>query len=177
MKVGKSNDVKRRQRELQITIDDSIMRLNPNSAYRVEKQLREFVIQQGGIRYRETLDWFLFDPEIYEALQHYFLRHVTDSLSQEDEVLRFVRRYYEIIITEITTENVNFQQEQATTQIEIDRLKKQIEERKRAREEVKHERKHSRGEMKRLLREIAELRYEIGKLESTSSKPKKSDDE
>jgi|GEM_PF-910145 len=64
----------------------------------------------------------------------------------------------------------------------LDQLREQYEarleeERKRSREDAEHERKHSRDEMERLLREIAELRYEIGKLESTSSKPKKSDDE
>ena len=176
MKVGKSNDIKRRQRELQITFDGCVVCLNSNSAYKVERQLREFVIQQGGIRYQETLDWFLFDPEIYESLQQNLLRQVTNSIEKEDEILQFIRRYYEIVIAEIATQNVNLQREQDATRLEIDSLKKQIEEeRKRAREDVEHERGRSREEMERLLREIAELRYEIGKLESSPGKPKKSD--
>ena len=68
MKVGKSNDVKRRQRELPITIERIAVCVSEAAAYQFENDLRRFIIQQGGIRYQKTLDWFEFDERIYKLL-------------------------------------------------------------------------------------------------------------
>src|SRR5574337_2075862 len=68
MKVGKANDVKRREKQIAVPIKYTIACLDEAAAYRVENQLRDFVIKRGGIRHQGTIDWFKFDAQIYGML-------------------------------------------------------------------------------------------------------------
>ena len=68
MKVGKANDPKRRERQIALPMTVTIACLDEAAALRVESQLRQFVIEQGGIRHQNTIDWFKFDPRIYAML-------------------------------------------------------------------------------------------------------------
>ena len=68
MKVGKTNNIRQRQRELSITIELCIPQPDATSALDLETQLRLFVLTQGGKRLPRTTDWFYFDLHIYTAL-------------------------------------------------------------------------------------------------------------
>jgi len=100
MKIGKSNDVKRRQRELPITIDRIAVCVSESAAYQFEDDLRRFVTQQGGVRYQKTLDWFEFDERIYSLLLKFF--NAPDDadrkeLSEEEEIRLYRDRYYQLL--------------------------------------------------------------------------------
>ncbi|MEO8607159.1 MAG: hypothetical protein ABI690_04725 [Chloroflexota bacterium] len=61
MKVGKSNNPKRREKQIDLTITLTVACLDEVSAYRIESQLRQFIVEQGGIKHTSTVDWFIFD--------------------------------------------------------------------------------------------------------------------
>lgn len=68
MKVGKANDIGRREKQIALPMKVTIICLDEDAAFRVESKLRDFVIKRGGIRHAATIDWFSFDPQIYKML-------------------------------------------------------------------------------------------------------------
>ena len=63
MKVGKSNNPKRREKQIDLTITLTIDCLDEVSAYKIESQLRQFIAERGGIKHASTVEWFIFDPQ------------------------------------------------------------------------------------------------------------------
>jgi hypothetical protein len=129
LKVGKSNDVKRREKQIAVPIKCTIACLDETAAYRVETQLRDFVIKRGGLQHQGTIDWFKFDQQIYAMLLEFAtglngqilvegggsplqgtsvpkstldLPTNEDNLDAEIEVLR--TRYYALITAEAAKE-------------------------------------------------------------------------
>jgi len=68
MKVGKTNNIRQRQSELDITIEMSISQPDEAGALDLEAQLRLFILSRGGKKLPRTTDWFYFDSDIYIAL-------------------------------------------------------------------------------------------------------------
>src|SRR5687768_13896163 len=68
MKVGKANDISRREKQIALPITCTVACLDEDAAFRVESKLRAFVVKCGGIRHEATKDWFSFDPQIYKML-------------------------------------------------------------------------------------------------------------
>lgn len=111
MKVGKTNDPKRREKQIALPITVTIQCLDEAAALRVETQLREFVIQRGGIHYQKTIDWFVFDTQIYDMLcqfaaeldgQGVGLINIVESEEDIDlEIAALRKRYYELLLVEI----------------------------------------------------------------------------
>lgn len=111
MKVGKTNDPKRREKQIALPITMTIQCLDEAAAFRVETQLREFVIQRGGIRYQKTIDWFAFDTQIYDMLCQFAagligqgaglinMVEAKDDIDLEIATLR--KRYYELLLAEM----------------------------------------------------------------------------
>jgi DNA anti-recombination protein RmuC len=161
MKVGKANDVKRRERELAVPITFTIACLNEAAAFQVEKQLRDFVIRRGGIQYQGTIDWFKFDTQIYRMLCEFAANINSPSVVEKDldeEIEELRTCYYQLLIHELTVENQRLREE-------LNQLKesvRQLEEAKRASSQ-----QYS-AEMEQILKESArregDLREQIGEL-------------
>src|SRR5215216_4992706 len=103
MKVGKANNPKRREKQIDLTITLTVACLDEVSAYRIESQLRQFIAERGGIKHASTVDWFVFDPQIYRMVCE-FAANLDDftALSEEEsqdaeiDVLR--RRYFKLLV-------------------------------------------------------------------------------
>lgn len=142
MKVGKTNHLQRRSRQLGLSITVSTALLTEAAAFRVESDLRKFVIQQGGIRFKKTLDWFIFDERIYDLLQEYFSglseSEPESALSLDEEIALYRRRYIELIEAEYRREIEARRAQIQVANAEIDRLRTEIErQRERYLQEIK----------------------------------------
>jgi hypothetical protein len=105
MKVGKANNPKRREREIALSLTVIIACLDESAARRVEDQLRQFVIEQGGIRHQSTIDWFKFDQKIYAVLCEFAgkLDGSEANIIEDDldtEIMKLRERYYQILFKE-----------------------------------------------------------------------------
>lgn len=156
MKVGKTNDPKRREKQIALPITMTIQCLDEAAALRVETQMREFVIQRGGIRHQQAIDWFIIDPQIYEMLCQFAsgligqganLKSVVETEANIDrEIAALQRRYYELLLAEIE----RIRKEHAA---ESERLRQEFGEREdRYREDIQTKDKR-----------IEELSREVGK--------------
>ncbi len=148
MKVGKANNIKRRERQIAIPVHFTIACLDEDAALRVESRLRDFVIEQGGIRHPGTIDWFRFDPQIYQMLcefaQGLDAQEVATGISLDDEIGMYVARYRRLLLDELDRRIVD--------------LKDQIAEVERIRGE---EREEFQMQITQLNREIAVLEYRL----------------
>ena len=108
MKVGKANDPKRREREIALPMTVTIACLDEAAALRVESQLRQFVIEQGGIRHQNTIDWFKFDPQIYAILCEFaggldgFKAVPVLEKDLDQEIAELQARYFRLLTEEYT---------------------------------------------------------------------------
>jgi hypothetical protein len=146
MKVGKANDIHRRQKQIGVSIDLTIGCLDEAAAFRVESQLRDFVVAQGGIQYYSTIDWFQFDQRVYDLLSE-FTHQLNgepnnNPITMEYEIAQLLNRYHELIANE---------QRQAL----IAKLDAANEEINRLREELKEKRART-----------VELNWEVGGLQA-----------
>jgi hypothetical protein len=110
MKVGKANDLQKREKQIALPITFTVACLNKDAAFRVEHELRDFVIERGGIRHAATKDWFAFDPQIYKMLcefaaeQDGFKAVPVKEETQADidaEIAALRRRYIRLLETEM----------------------------------------------------------------------------
>jgi len=150
MKVGKANDVKRREKQIAIPIKYAIACLDEEVAFRVESQMRDFVIKKGGIRHQKAVDWFRFDPQIYAMLCEFVTgidgqklpekapRKVApkevvappQEMDLDTEIHMLVMRYHKLLRDEMRLKLQEAEQK-------IQRLRETLEnERKRADEEI-----------------------------------------
>ena len=163
MKVGKANDVRRRERQIAIPMTMTIACLDEAAAFRVESQLRNFVIEQGGIQHQGTIDWFRFDPQIYAMLCEFAAQVDATPVAQQPEpemsfdaeIHMLVARYRKLLIDEHQTELTN-------TKIRL----------KESERLWKEEREKLEIEIRRLNRENAVLEFQLEQLRG-----KKDDDE
>lgn len=110
MKVGKENDIKRREKQIALPMTVTIICLDEDAAYRVESKLRNFVIKRGGIRHAATIDWFSFDPQIYKMLCEFAATidgfepvpvKVETEADIEREIAALRRRYVKLLEDEL----------------------------------------------------------------------------
>jgi hypothetical protein len=179
MKVGKSNDVKRRERELAIPITFTIACFDESTAFRVESELRDFVLQRGGIRHQATIDWFKFDAQIYRMLYEFATNMGGQGVVErelDEEIEELVTRYYQLLFHELTIENQRLHEELR----ELKEAERQLREAKRElpkpyREswrqynaEIERINEEYQSKMEQILKEAArregELREQIGEL-------------
>jgi predicted esterase YcpF (UPF0227 family) len=169
MKIGKSNDVTRRQRELGITIERIEQCIDEVTALKFENDLRQLAIQQGGIRYKRTLDWFEFDASIYSLLLEFFnVPDETDQkeLSEDEEIYIYRERYYQLL------RDIVKRLEQAVKEKneEIKQLRKTIDEIRQKKQIIEHIRQEEHavvnGQQATLQSIIIELHRKIGRLEA-----------
>lgn len=126
MKVGKANDVKRRERQIAIPIKYTIACLDEAAAFRVESQLRDFVIKKGGIQFQGTIDWFKFDLQIYTMLCEFASSVDAEAIPERDldeEIEELVTYYYLMIIDELKAENQRLHDESQRLREEIKELR------------------------------------------------------
>ena len=102
MKVGKSNNPKRREKQIDLTITLTVACLDEMSAYRIEDQLRQFIAERGGIKHASTVDWFAFDPQIYRMVCEFAAnldgyKAISEEESQDAEIDVLRRRYFKLI--------------------------------------------------------------------------------
>jgi hypothetical protein len=115
MKVGKANDVKRREKQIAIPITFTIACLDEAAALRVENRLRDFVIEKGGIQRASSIDWFKFEPQIYKMLCQ-FAQQVLDTdettgIDLDDEINMLVMRYHKLLLDEAQSERRRLEEE------------------------------------------------------------------
>jgi hypothetical protein len=138
MKVGKANDTKRREKQINLPINVTLACLDEATAFRVEGQLRQFIVERGGIKHASTLDWFAYDPQIYTMLCEFAGTidgfepiHIEDEGELEIRAIR--KRYFQLIEAERL-------EEAKSLKADRDRLERKVEfleaERIRLREEL-----------------------------------------
>lgn len=71
MKVGKANDVRQRQENLEIIIKTSRECPSERDAFTLEDNMRRLVLRLGAKRLRGRIDWFEFDADIYQQLEQF----------------------------------------------------------------------------------------------------------
>jgi hypothetical protein len=113
MKVGKTNDLEKRERQIALPIKVTVACLDEAAAYRVESQLRKFIMKNGGIRHEATKDWFSFDPQIYKMLCEFAATQdgfapAPDKVETEDdieaEIFALRKRYFKLLKDELQQE-------------------------------------------------------------------------
>lgn len=105
MKVGKTNNPKRREKQIDLTITLTVACLDEVSAYQIEDQLRQFIAERGGIKHASTVDWFAFDPQIYRMVCEFAANldgfaPLSEEESQEAEIEVLRRRYFKLLVDE-----------------------------------------------------------------------------
>ena len=102
MKVGKANNILQREKQIAVSIEFTIACLDAEAAFRVESQLRDFVVGQGCIRYHGTIDWFEFDQRVYEMLSEFASNVKAEPPfdSEEDEISLLLNRYHQLLAQE-----------------------------------------------------------------------------
>jgi hypothetical protein len=68
MKVGKTNNVKQREKQIDLPITIKLSCPNAAVAFQIEREFRHIIVEMGGVRHVDKVDWFDFDSEIYLAL-------------------------------------------------------------------------------------------------------------
>src|SRR5690606_273431 len=111
MKVGKANDPKRREKQIDLPITLTVACLDEAAAFRVEDKLRQFIIERGGIRHASTIDWFAFDPQIYKMLCEFAANldgfvPLSEADAQEAEIALLRRRYFQLLTEEGNLETI-----------------------------------------------------------------------
>lgn len=151
MKVGKANDTKRREKQINLPINVTLACLDEATAFRVEDQLRQFIVERGGIKHASTLDWFAYDPQIYTMLCEFAGTldgfepiHIEDEGELEIRAIR--KRYFQLIEAEklvetksLKSDNENLGRQISYLEAELNRLHQELETtRNYAQEERKH---------------------------------------
>jgi DNA anti-recombination protein RmuC len=159
MKVGKANDTQRREKQIALPMTVTVACLDESAAHRVESQLRQFVIEQGGIRHQSTIDWFKFDEQIYAVLCEFagkldgFEVIPVQEKGLDEEIAELRARYFQLIEEEL--------KESITT------LSHQL---KNISGELQSKQQQKDKEIERVLREASqregELREQIGELKA-----------
>ena len=106
MKVGKANNVKKRQAQIRISIRSTLECPSAMEAFALEGNLRRLARKLGAKGIPNHIDWFIFDEAIYEELETFvisslflapremYLRHVSlDDL----EIEAIKARYKELV--------------------------------------------------------------------------------
>jgi hypothetical protein len=176
MKVGKTNNIRLREKQIGVTITVTVACLDESAAFQVESQLRDFVIEQGGIRHQRTIDWFNFDIRIYRMLCEFAAgidAKPEPELDLDTEIRMLVARYYQLLFVQLK----QYQTELIIIKNRIAELERQ---RQEERTEWEHQRQEERTEWERLrkeereaaqtrieglLQEMAVLKYRLEQLE------------
>jgi hypothetical protein len=139
MKVGKANNPKRREKQIDLTITLTVACLDEVSAYRIEDQLRHFIAERGGIKHASTVDWFAFDPQIYRMVCEFAAnldgyKALSEEESQDAEIDVLRRRYFKLLVDEsrvdskeniLKAENENLQRKIVDLEKELDEERKE----------------------------------------------------
>ena len=139
MKVGKANDTKRREKQINLPINVTLACLDEATAFQVEDQLRQFIVERGGIKHASTLDWFAYDPQIYTMLCEFAGTldgfepiHIEDEGELEIRAIR--KRYFQLIEAEklvetksLKTDNENLGRQISNLEAELNRLRQELE--------------------------------------------------
>lgn len=156
MKVGKANNPKRREKQIDLTITLTVACLDEMSAYRIEDQLRQFIAERGGIKHASTVDWFAFDPQIYRMVCEFAAnldgyKALSEEESQDAEIDVLRRRYFKLLVDEggigtkensFKVQSENLQRKIIDLEAERDRLHQELEvTRNQARETLQATRK------------------------------------
>jgi hypothetical protein len=138
MKVGKANDTKRREKQINLPINITLACLDEATAFRVEDQLRQFIVERGGIKHASTLDWFAYDPQIYTMLCEFAGTldgfqpiHIEDDGELEIRAIR--KRYFQLIEVERLEETKSLKADRDSLERKVefleaerDRLRKEL---------------------------------------------------
>jgi len=136
LKVGKANDVKRREKQIALPMTVTIICLDEDAAFRVESKLRDFVIKRGGIRHAATIDWFAFDPQIYKMLCEFATTidgfepvpvKVETEADIDAEIAKLRKRYFKLLEDELQQQLDEVRAEKAQLIEESRRLEAEIE--------------------------------------------------
>jgi gas vesicle protein len=134
LKVGKANDVKRREKQIALPMTVTVICLDEAAAYRVESKLRNFVIKRGGIRHAATIDWFAFDPQIYKMLCEFASNidgfepvpvKVETEADIDAEIAKLRKRYFKLLEDELQQQLDEVRAEKA----ELEERNRQLQER------------------------------------------------
>lgn len=68
MKVGKANNIKKREQQIGLPITISMRCPDEEVAILIETELRRIVVEMGGTRHPFRVDWFEYDNNIYLML-------------------------------------------------------------------------------------------------------------
>jgi len=135
MKVGKANDILRRELQIALPITCSVACLDEGAAYRVESKLRDFVVECGGIRQTAIIDWFAFDPQIYKMLCEFaggidgfepIPVKVETEADINAEIAMLRKRYFKLLENELREELNRLRAEKTKLDEEHQRLKEEI---------------------------------------------------
>lgn len=81
MKIGKANDVRRRETQIKLKVDRSFDVGDETWAFRVEDYLREIMVLNCAKPFGGH-DWFLFDKAIYHLLRTRFYSFVGEGIAR-----------------------------------------------------------------------------------------------
>jgi hypothetical protein len=140
MKVGKANNPKRREKQINLPINITLACLDEATAFRVEDQLRQFIVERGGIKHASTLDWFAYDPQIYTMLCEFAGTidgfepiHIEED-EGELEIRAIRKRYFQLIEEErleeaksLKADKDSLERKVTFLEAERDRLRKELE--------------------------------------------------
>lgn len=150
MKVGKANDLKRREKQLRIDVEFSLACVSEGDALVFEDRLREHAFSLGASSFR-GYDWFYYDDNVYEALKAILIEFGSDEsvLKLEREVAQYQLRYHQMKVESLEAQVEQLQEEKRFLQqqkdAEVERILRESSQREGAlREQI--------GELKAMLR-------------------------
>jgi hypothetical protein len=126
MKVGKSNNLKQREKDIALPITFMIPCLDELAARKVETKLRKFIVNHGGIKYRSRLDWFEFDPQIYNMLLEFAAGLYDPGIIEDNldkEMVQVVRHYYLTLLDGTAAEKERLLREKVELEQQMQRFR------------------------------------------------------
>jgi hypothetical protein len=98
LKVGKTNNFWKRMKQIDLPMTAIIACPDEATALLIETELRHIVLEMGGIRHPEKIDWFEFDADIHMMLQAFLesLRGYTPRYINglpDNEITRLRKEY------------------------------------------------------------------------------------
>ena len=158
MKVGKTNNFWKRMEQIDLPMTAIIACPDEATALLIETELRNIVLEMGGMRHPKKVDWFEFDADIHmmlqaflESLRGYVPKYINGLPDNEITTLRkeyvqqlkdlqqqrvkehlLARNDYEREIRDLKRQIVYLEEER-------DRLRKELAEERQKRAELNHE--------------------------------------
>jgi hypothetical protein len=159
LKVGKANNIKKREQQIGLPITIYLGCPDEEVALLIETEFRRIVIEMGGVRHASGVDWFEYDKDIYFMLMAFAqsldgFKPASIQGLPNPEITRRRKEYIQQLKVLRHKMIKEYLAERDNTEIEIRSLKARITSLEEQRAELRQELNNEREKVYKLIREI-----------------------